>query len=183
MRPYIRNIRVVVLILFLLIRVENLVAQKWAHISINGNPNGFFFMPKKDTQMPNVSNYLGVSVLPELEASFDVSNNTRVFASLLWTDISKLTSTTSTNSSAPVTSINASNSNVAILAGLNFSLGDPDDDRRDKVTAPIINSFSIGAGYGNLYTSKDTNGKDIFQSGWLIVLGFKVRVLSFNIGK
>jgi hypothetical protein len=152
------------------------IAQKKHHISVNGTPNGFFLYSKEDK-----STYLGVSVIPELEYSYDINNTSRFYLSALWTGVTKLTATESVNSGVTqVSASRASDTNVAASLGFNFKISI--DDTKESVTIPMLNSFSIGLGYGNFYT-EEINGQAIYKNGFMLIVGFKVRGMSFNFGE
>ena len=153
-------------------------AQKRFHISILGNPNLFLFLPTN-------SSTTGISLLPELEFSYDLNENlnTRIFASVLSTDVSNLISTNSSNNLATVNSIRTVNTNLIALGGFSFRLSKPDKDNEDGITLPILNSFSIGVGYGNAFVGKNDFQEDVYKEGVIIMVGFKIRVVSFNIGR
>ncbi|MEQ8684230.1 MAG: hypothetical protein RIF36_00425 [Imperialibacter sp.] len=143
------------------------------HISINGTPNGFFLYNTKDK-----ATFVGLSVLPELEYSYDLNKVARIYVSALWTGVNTLTATEKIDG-PQVQLTNTGNTNLAASVGFNFKISI--DDSKESITIPMLNSFSVGLGYGNFYT-ETVNDKDVYTNGILLIVGFKVRGLSFNIG-
>ena len=56
------------------------------------------------------------------------------------------------------------------------------DSQNAPITIPAIDSFSIGLGYGNFIAGADEEGNTVFKEGFNVIIGFKVRTLSFNLG-
>lgn len=172
-----RWILIFVLILFNFI-LKGQLPNKRHHISINGSPNAFL-LNKFST---GNTSYVGISLLPELEYSYHISANTRACLSVYWTGVKNLTfvENLGTPSNTSIQASRTSETNLAATLGLNFSLSSDDGD--DTVSIPFLNSFSVGLGYGNFFIGEE-NGTLKVQEGFLFMFGFRVRILSFNMGR
>lgn len=162
--------KIVILSAFLLLSQIGF-SQKRNHISINGSPSGFLILSDPV--------YIGMSLLPELEYTHDFSSgNSSFFIGLQWTGVEDLTATTDIGGGTP-TATKTTETNLAITAGVSFKLNTDDNA---PITIPALDCFSLGIGYGNFNVDR-VNGENIFKEGLVIIIGFKVKVLSFNIGK
>lgn len=172
--------KLLLLIVACLLVIKNSDAQKRFHVAVLGNPNLFLFLPTNNATT-------GISLLPELEFSYDINKNynTRFFLSVLSTDVSSLISSNSSGNltNTPFNSRSVAGTNLIGIGGFAFRLSKPERDQDDGITVPILNSFSVALGYGNAFIGKNDLGEDIYKEGMIFMLGFKIRIISFNIGK
>lgn len=141
------------------------------HVSVNGNPNVIFISGAGKEQ------FLGVSVLPELEYCKDLKcgNDMSIYASLFWAGSTSLVSATnvsgSSNVSTPAVQVSdTKQTNWAVAVGLEWK-----PTSSSLKATPAIQALDIGIGYANFDV-----GSGNYQNGLMFTFGFKVKAVSFN---